>query len=149
IKINNALQGVVDKDPEVKESLKKRDELQRVHDAIATGNPVAIGSALDSYVKAATGLGARPGNVKLFTDRLGGSYENLQGEISKMMNGQPLTPSMVKRLAEAADAQLASENQGLQGHRSRIGGGLKKNPAFKGQEDMIDAVLDQKFGGSA
>lgn len=149
LKLNSAVEQAIDKDAPAKATMKKQAELSGARAAIDSGNPVAIGGALDGLVKSYTGLGARKQMIEIFQRRLGGSVDQVLGQIQGWQNGNSMTPDMVKRLRGAvvdAENALSAEEYG---HRQRIGAGLKKNPAFRGHEDVVDAVLDQKFGEGA
>jgi hypothetical protein len=146
LKLNSAVENAVDKDAPTKAYFKKAAEMEGVDKALASGNAVEIGGAIDGLVKAQTGLGARKQMIEILQHRLGGTEEQILGKIQGWATGNEITPEMVKKLRSAAgDIKTHLAEEGAS-HRKRLEGGLKSNPAFKGHEDTVGAVLDQKFG---
>jgi hypothetical protein len=144
LKVAAALDRQLGKDKVTTGRLAAFDKLNEARAAIATGNPVAIQGAIDSYVRAQTGLGARPGSIKLFTDRLGGSLDQLRAFIEEKKTGA-LPPAMIKRFTSAVDAATNDNREELKKSRALHEKALLSSPEYKRHPEVVKAHLDDRF----
>lgn len=144
LKVAGAIDRRLKSDPTTNTLIKSIDSLTEAKAAIATGNPVAIQGALDSYIRAQTGLGARPGSIKLFTDRLGGSLEQLNAWVEEKKSGA-LPPAMVKRFSHAVDdawSQRTGEAKRMAGLHEKL---LLKSPEYARHPKLVKAHIADAF----
>lgn len=144
LKVAAALDRQLGRDKVTTGRLAALDKLNEAKAAIATGNPVAIQGAIDGYVRAQTGLGARPGSIKLFTDRLGGAYQQLQAWVEEKKSGA-LPPAMIKRFSSAVDAAAADNTGELKKSRALHEKALLASPEYKRHPEVVKAHLDDRF----
>jgi hypothetical protein len=144
LKVAGAIDRRLKSDPTTNTIIKSLDSLTEAKAAVATGNPVAIQGAIDSYIRSQTGLGARPGSIKMFTDRLGGAMEQLNAHLEQWKTGG-IPPAMVKRFSAAVDdafAQRSSEAKKMAGLHEKL---LLKSPEYARHPELVKAHIADAF----
>lgn len=144
LKVAGAIDRRLKSDPTTNTIIKSIDSLIEAKAAIATGNPVAIQGALDSYIRAQTALGARPGSIKMFQARLGGSLEQLNAWVQEKKTGA-LPPAMVQRFSSAVDdafGQRSGEAKKMADLHVKL---MLKSPEYSRHPEVVKAHVADIF----
>lgn len=129
-------------------------ENQEVGKALALAKPGPDGNvsgvnfqqAIDATVKAATGLGARPGSIAVFQGSLGGVWDKVMRAIQHGETGQ-YTAHDVQVLNDALKKQKAYVDGNLRDKEAAYRTEFGEHPTTKGHEDAWGAELKARFGG--
>jgi hypothetical protein len=131
-------------------------EKQEVNKALALAKPGPDGNvsgvnfqqAIDATVKAATGLGARPGSIAVFQGSLGGVWDRVMRAIQHGETGQ-YTPHDVQVLNDALKKQKAYVDGNLSEKEAIYSDEFSKHPTTKDHPDAWKAELRSRFGHAA
>lgn len=149
--VNDFVYKRLDEDKTLAADLKESQEVKK---ALALSKPgpdgnvngVNMQQAIDATVKAATGLGARPGSIQVFQSSLGGLWDRVMRNIQHGLTGQ-YTPEDVQTLQTALKKQQAyirgNLSESEEGHRQEFSG----NPMTKGHEEVFEPALIARYGG--
>lgn len=148
LKVGKAVDQQLNRDVVTTGLLKARASLEDAKAGIASGNPVAIQGAIDSYIRAKTGLGARQGSIKMFTDRLGGALEQLNAHIEQWKSGG-IPPAMIKRFNDAVNAEYDEGTRALTRAQKLHEKALLASPEYARHADLVKAHIADRFSALA
>lgn len=146
LQVSGQIQQQLAKDPEAKHNLESLAKYEDASAAIKSGEGLGSKLAIDEITKAATGLGARQGAIKVFQQATGGSFQQLLGGLKALKNGDSLTDPQKAGVEKFLDYTIADKRKKVGEVRDRIGAGMKRNPAYARNPEVIEGALDQHFG---
>lgn len=137
-------------DKELAGDLKERQEVNK---ALALAKPGPDGNvsgvnfqqAIDATVKAATGLGARPGSIAVFQGSLGGVWDKVERFIQHGETGQ-YTAHDVQVLNDALKKQRNYVNGNIKEKQETYRTEFSQHPTTKGHQQAYEAELGGHFG---
>lgn len=128
-----------------KEELAKADSLSVPDPKTGRVNGTAFQGAVDGFTKAITGLGARKGSIDLTTGAFGGVIDKVKRNIQKGIDGQ-YPAHDVEVFRQGVEKALKGNQLSLQTSRKLDEQAFARHPLTKGQKDVYQTALDQRYG---